>query len=479
MSIEDRLREGLRLSAGHIGDEPVSPEHLWEGVERGVLRASRRQIVVRVATVACSLAIVAATVAWLAWAFTRSGQEPVARPPGLSVQGVRVFGVPDGDAKIYGSVFNRGPQALGTMITCMVLDASGHSLGTVTGSVPYIRAGTSQAFGPLGGQYRGTPSTARCTAAAVAAVSPSPSSVAPSVFQPESVAFWDGDHGILAGEFGNSSCDPTCIGMIQVTDDGGRTWHVTRRGGDHIYDVTVDGSQNAWVLSGPCAMGTCQIHVLFSGDRGQTWERRSTGDLKHVSFVSANEGWGVGNLFTSGSQQLEWTTDGGRNWHSRPVPCPRAAATATDVSFVSVANGWVTCSGVAGAGNADRVMLETTDGGKTWSMVAQAKLGEPSSGSGLTVSGYPSGLFFLPDGHGWMWAERAVGIETTSDGGRSWHVVGTVPNGASTSISSAWFLTDTTGFAVLANGDSGAEQLIETLDGGRSWHVIHSWSYGA
>ncbi len=104
-------------------------------------------------------------------------------------------------------------------------------------------------------------------------------------------------------------------------------------------------------------------------------------------------------------------------------------------------------------------------------------LGGPSSGSGLTTSGYPTGIFFLPDGHGWMWADRGVGIQGTTDGGHTWHARGTVPNGADTSMGSAWFLSDTTGFALLTNGNDQATQLIGTVDGGKTWRVIHSWPF--
>jgi len=148
---------------------------------------------------------------------------------------------------------------------------------------------------------------------------------------------------------------------------------------------------------------------------------------------------------------------------------------AIDVSFVNPLHGWLLCTGVGGAGNENRAILETTDGGQIWTTVAEASLGGQSS-SGLTTSGYPTGLSFLPDGHGWMWADRAVGIEATTDGGRSWHVVGTVPNGASTSIGSVAFVSDTTGFALLTNGDEQGTQLIGTLDGGRTWRVVSSWS---
>ncbi len=473
MPIEDRLREGLRRSANEAGGAET-PEHLWEGIERGFHQARRREGAASLVAAAMALLIAAGAVAWLAFAFAGSGRKPATGPHVLSVRDVRVFGVPEGEAKIYGRLSNRSARALGAEITCTVLDASGQVLGTATGAVPYVPRGASLSFGPLGGRFHGTPSSARCMARPIVAVSPSPSPVAPSVFQPGSVAFWDARHGIAAGLVGDPSCYPTCQGMVQVTDDGGRTWHLSLREDDPIYDVAVHASKDAWVLAGPCAMGTCDIGVLFSGDGGRTWSRRSTEDLKQVSFVSADEGWGVGNVFANG-QRLARTSDGGRTWKRLVVPCPRETPFATDVSFVSSARGWLLCTGEGAAGNEGRAIMETTDGGATWNMVAEAAQGPAPSG--LTTSGYPTGIFFLDDGRGWMWAERGVGIATTMDGGRSWLVVGTVPNGADESMASAWFVSDTIGFAVLMNGNAQASQLIKTLDGGRTWRVIHAWSF--
>jgi photosystem II stability/assembly factor-like uncharacterized protein len=475
MRIEDLMRESLRRSAGAVTEE-AAPEQLWEGIERGLHHARRWATTARIAVAAFGLVVVAGTITWLSFAFTGSGRKPIMSAPVLSVRNVRVFGGPD-SVKIYGRVSNRSGQPVGASLACAVLDASGRVIGQVTGSVPYIPPGASPAFGPLGDRVQGTPSSARCAARPTAAVSPSPSPVATAVFQPSVVAFWDATHGIAGGPFGDPSCFPSCTGMIQVTDDGGRTWRVSRRGHVHVYEVAVSGSRDAWVLAGSCAMGTCAIDVLFSGDGGRTWSRRSTQDLKRVSFVSADEGWGVGDLFPIGYQRLARTSDGGRTWQSRAVPCPRDTSLAIDVSFVNPARGWLLCTGEGAGGNESRAIMETTDGGSTWSTVAVAALESPSS-SGFTSSGDPTGIFFLPDGHGWMWVEGGGGgMEVTADGGRSWHLVGTVPNGSDQSMGSAQFLSDTMGFAVISNGNDQANQLIETDDGGRTWHVIHDWPY--
>jgi photosystem II stability/assembly factor-like uncharacterized protein len=476
MAIEDRLRAGLRRTAARVPGDEQLPDELWRGVGKGIQRARRRQVTMFVATVGFSLALFAGIMAWVVVAFTGSGRQSGDHGAGLSVERVRVYGTRDGIAKIYGTVTNHGSRAVGAQLTCQVFDASGHPIGTATGSLLSVGAGRAQPFGPLGGGYPGTPSSARCSAVAIPPVAPSPSQAAAPAFQPTAVAFWNAQDGILSGSTGQPECSPRCTWSLEVTRDGGKSWQKVFQPQDFVYDVAVYGSSDAWALSGPCAMGTCQIHVLFSGDGGRTWHQQSTTDLKKVSFVSPTEGWGVGDVFPTGSQRIAHTTDGGRTWQSRSVPCPSLAPFAMDVSFGDAARGWLLCTGVGGAGNENRAIVQTTNGGQTWTVVAEASIGGHSS-SGLTASGYPNGIAFLSDGHGWMSADRSRGIQATTDGGRSWRVVGTVPNGASTSIGSLAFLTDTDGFALLANGDQQVSQLIQSRDGGQTWRVVSSWPY--
>jgi hypothetical protein len=490
MGIDDRLRNGLRRSAARVSDAEPAVEHLWSGIEQGVIWARRRQTTTRIAAATVSLVVVAGAIALVALAFRGSRHEPGSQRANLAVHDVQVFGVPNGIAKIYGTVSNRGSGPAGASISCAVLDISGKTLGTATGSVSYVGPGDSLRFGPLAGEFSTSPRSARCTATATPAVTPSPSPVGGASFRPLGIVFWDGRRGLMTGVFGEPECSPDCTWVIEFTEDGGQTWHEVERSRAAIFDVTllpppslsgcgfgcgvpVGRASWAWALRGPCAMGTCTIDVLYSGDGGHTWVKRATTALKDISFVSARDGWGVGDVFANG-QRLASTADGGQTWQSHAVPCPQAAATAIDMSFVSRLRGWLLCTGVGAAGNENRGVLETTDGGATWITVAQGMLGGPSTG-GFTVAGYPTGIFFLSDGHGWMWSNRAVGLLATDNGGRSWHVVGHVPNGASTSIGSIWFLTDTSGFALLTNGDAQATQLIQTSDGGHTWHIVHSW----
>jgi hypothetical protein len=68
----------------------------------------------------------------------------------------------------------------------------------------------------------------------------------PSPFLPQSIAFWDAQHGIATF----ASCgQKDCLGKIATTEDGGRTW-IARAKPPRIGDVTVvRGTAEAWVNS--------------------------------------------------------------------------------------------------------------------------------------------------------------------------------------------------------------------------------------
>src|SRR5437667_11545575 len=121
MAIEDRVREGLRRTAGHVRGEGQLTEELWEGIDKGIQRARRRQTTMLVATVGSSLAIFAGIMLWVVIAFTGSGRQPAHPVAWLSVERVQVFGTRDGLAKIYGSVSNYGTLAGVVQMSCRVI----------------------------------------------------------------------------------------------------------------------------------------------------------------------------------------------------------------------------------------------------------------------------------------------------------------------------------------------------------------------
>jgi photosystem II stability/assembly factor-like uncharacterized protein len=468
MTIEDRLRASLRSSAGESAEDWPPLEDLWRRIERGV-GGQRRRVGVRVATAVFALVLAAGAFVWLVLAFSGSGGSHHAIPAAkLSVANVRVYGVRD-VAKIYGVVTNPTGAAVGATITCTVRDAAGHGLTTVPTSVSYIAPGASQQF-VTQASFTGTAASAACRAASIPAVSPPPIAVATRVFTPAGVAFWDAKRGLVAGLFGPAD-HSSGTSRIEVTADGGRTWRVALGSRTSISDVQTLGTDLAWAVTGPCAMGTCDRALLASTDGGVTWTRIFTGPLERVSFVSSTDGWAVGHLFPAGSQQLEATSDGGHTWRDLPVPCPREAGIATDLSFVTPTHGWLLCTGEGGAGEEGKAVLETGDGGRTWQMKAEiAPPPKRSIGTGLTITGYPTGVVFLPNAYGWMWLERGDVLET-HDGGQNWRELG-LSEFDVTEVTSMWFSTDGTGFA-LRYGAGTTELLSRSQEG--KWTTVRTW----
>jgi len=92
--------------------------------------------------------------------------------------------------------------------------------------------------------------------------------------------------------------------------------------------------------------------ILFTADGGARWTRQTYlgGGIFALDFVSATQGWGVGNFGT-----IIHTEDGGQSWtlqRSGPIDEPALE----DVQFIDTTRGW--------ALRADGILLKTTTGGK-------------------------------------------------------------------------------------------------------------------
>jgi photosystem II stability/assembly factor-like uncharacterized protein len=468
MTIEDRLRDGLRSSAGAAVDRGSPSEDLWRRIERDV-EGARRRVGVRVATAVFALVVAAGAFLWLAVAFSGSPAPdhpiPTARLP---VGNVRVYAI-EGIAKIYGVVTNLSGAPVGAAIRCTVRDGVGHGLTTVPSSIAYIAPGASQQF-VTQASFSGTAASADCRAASVPAVSPAPGPPPTRVFMPAGVSFWDAKRGLVAGPFGPTDRS-SGTSRVEATDDGGLTWRVVLRSRTPISDIQTLGADLAWAITGPCAMGTCDRALLDSVDGGATWTRISSGPLERISFVSETDGWAVGHLFPAGPQQLESTSDGGRTWRHLSDPCPREATLATDVSFVTPTHGWLLCTGEGGAGEEGKAVLETMDAGRTWQ--TKAEIAPPpgrSVGTGLTITGYPTGILFLPNAYGWMWLQRGDVLET-HDGGQDWRALG-LSEFDVTEVTSMSLSASGTGFALRYG--AGTTELLSRSQGG-TWTTVRTW----
>ena len=126
----------------------------------------------------------------------------------------------------------------------------------------------------------------------------------------------------------------------------------------------------------------------------QIWTTQTSGvttSLKKVCFVSARQGWVVGDNGT-----ILRTTDGGITW----VTLNSGTTTSlTCVSFVSASIGWVV--GING------LILKTTDGGNNW-----------TTQTSNTTKGF-YGVSFVNATTGWAVGENGT-IRGTTDGGTTW-----------------------------------------------------------
>ncbi|MEM1001514.1 MAG: oxidoreductase [Bacteroidota bacterium] len=147
-----------------------------------------------------------------------------------------------------------------------------------------------------------------------------------SVFY-DSMAFWNNKEGLAIG-------DPTeeCMSII-ITRDSGKTWNKVPC---EKLPVALDGEaafaasdtniaivgENTWI-----ATGGLHSRVLYSGDKGRTWDindvpiiqGKSTTGLYSIDFYNKNIGFGIGGDYTQPNDSLSnkiKTIDGGQTWNA-------------------------------------------------------------------------------------------------------------------------------------------------------------------
>ncbi len=439
-------------------------------IERVAKRVQRRQRNRKVAAIGVALAISLASVTLLIRGFghgevgpaTKTAQPTSSPSPAstLTIFDVRWIGASP-LWKVYGTVTNSGASATGASYTCFLLEGTGVTSPPGSGGIQYLKPGHS-AQALVGIEYSGHPASARCTVTPQVAVSPSPKPPAKPLFYPAEIAFFDSLHGILVGQIGQSCYGVTCRGVIETTTDGGATWQVRARFAKPVVSVTISGTE-AWATLGGCSKCTFSSGLLHSMDGGRTWTLVSSADVGAPSFATPTRGWAL-LIFADGGNGVSDTADGGRTWSEPSDPCRKTAGgLVAGVAAASATHLFLACAGQPGAGNQDKGFLESFDAGRTW-------IKRDQTGS-LGGSGYFKGMFFLSDGHGWLWMDRGS-FYATSDGGAFWHVQGHVLVPDVNWMGSAWFVSPYEGFATISEHHW---QLIHTTDAGLTWRVVYTW----
>ena len=280
---------------------------------------------------------------------------------------------------------------------------------------------------------------------------------------------------------------------IATTADGGVSWTIRTRfpgpGSDFpapISDLAIVGHE-AWAyFACPENVGTSCSGLLHSADAGETWDvLPSTGAIISafgtISFADSSTGWGVGvardaNGTTGGfgRNRLLKTSDGGQTWSAGPIPCGADWQDLVSVQFVDIRRGWAVCTGEGSGTMAPTQVLETVDGGASWTSRSSASsFAGPVRLVGRPPGGPVGGAFFTPGGLGWVWQGRS-GTERSRDGGKTWATSGPA-RAEEEFVSSMWFASETEGFAVYSSTQLQALVLGATVDGGDHWRIVQAW----
>ncbi len=201
---------------------------------------------------------------------------------------------------------------------------------------------------------------------------------------------------------------------------------------DYLSLVLIDfqDALNGWALASSDT-GYAETHeaspgyLLRTQDGGSTWLDVTPPGLAEVRYTSYLEVLDVNTVwalipqadFQTGT--LYHSRDGGLTWTSNPVPFGGGV-----LQFLDPSTGIALADRGAGAGSHAVEILQTADGGVTWTSVFHNDPSLPGAGDSLPLGGVKNGMTFLTPSTGWITGTRPVDGEIylflTRDGGASW-----------------------------------------------------------
>jgi hypothetical protein len=284
----------------------------------------------------------------------------------------------------------------------------------------------------------------------------------PHVF-PSEIGFWDGRHGlaILAPDRYRGEHHPTVIGR---TNDGGRSWRVVWRGPQSGPLVVAPGTRSAWLA------GTA---LRRTSDGGRTWSVVSRQPIFALSFADRRHGVALAAKLLPqpvafGPERLLVSSNGGRSWKRRPLPCSAHPESLIDqVASLSARRAWVLCNlGEPQPWNNLR-FYRSRDGGRDWQLLTHHRYFD-HGGFALSFRSLRRGYY----------QDRVVPFRTL-DGGAHWHVMpGFGLDERETASFSFW--RPERGWMLIHRIETRPREnltleLAKTTDGGLSWQTVTSW----
>jgi photosystem II stability/assembly factor-like uncharacterized protein len=256
-------------------------------------------------------------------------------------------------------------------------------------------------------------------------------------------------------------------GTIQLTSNGGRSFRVVLRTRRRVVQLQTAGPHGAIATTDDGAFRTL--------DGGRSWKRFR--QRHRASFATERIGLGFRTHLVHNHLALALlaTSDGGQTWRTRASPCTQAVAAGALIDLVTPSLGWIVCLGQPGAGNEEKAVFSTTDGGRSWSAGASAvNCPRRNLHGGLGGYGYPAGIAFAADGFGILWESRGT-LYVTRDRGIHWRAQPKVAQPELDFGRGAATFAGGGGLVLLGRGGSLPARLLATDDVGRSWHLVRRW----
>ncbi len=267
------------------------------------------------------------------------------------------------------------------------------------------------------------------------------------------------------------------VSAVLHTSDNGASWQA-RYTAPTILGLAMATSQVGWLTT--CAQSGCQMATTLDAtlNGGSTWSRiyraPANTTLGTPDFVNATTGWMVESNSSTMRSILFRSSDGGKTWTpAGPTPPLFPGNLGTALDFTSATTGWLLVGGEPAAGSQTKTLYQTTNGGQSWSKIAEsAILGSSSSGSGsLPIGGYVDRLDFVNSTLGYMALANGF-IYRTTDGGQHWAPIwSNVFPPATVTVQSMEFSSSGIGYILAQGGGQSGGALWQTTDGGMRWVV--------
>jgi PKD repeat protein/photosystem II stability/assembly factor-like uncharacterized protein len=222
--------------------------------------------------------------------------------------------------------------------------------------------------------------------------------------------------------------------------------------------------------------------LYWTADNGNNWSDitpalPTTATIQAVNFPDVNTGWVLwSDTAVDGSLavRLSQTVDGGLNWavllvQSLPPDDPDFYIETASMDWLDENTGWVSLKRQTGANFSAGTLFHTTDGGRSWRRYSPP-LGGP--------------VYFVNGQVGWMTGGPAnTQLYQTLDGGLTWEDVA-LPAGTETQISALYppaFSSPENGVLALValQGEAYQAFFFSTTNGGRTWSQVSTMPLGS